>query len=105
MMFTYRLAVRLWCATAVAAFAASTALAAPNSDASRGPGQDTSSAIVQLNAEPLATYSRTQPTQGRKIDFNSNTVKSYRAQLSAMRNDYKAWLRANAPQAKVTGED
>ena len=21
-----------------------------------------------------------------------------------MRNDYKAWLRANAPQAKVTGE-
>ncbi len=28
----------------------------------------------------------------------------YRALLSKQRNDYKAWLRANAPQARVTGE-
>jgi minor extracellular serine protease Vpr len=66
--------------------------------------QDTSTALVQLNGDPLSTYSRTHPAQGKKIDFNSNTVKSYRAQLSALRNDYKAWLRANVPQAKVTGE-
>jgi len=66
--------------------------------------QDMSSALVQLNGDPLATYAKTKPAQGKKIDFNSNSVKSYRAQLSALRNDYKAWLRANAPQAKVTGE-
>jgi minor extracellular serine protease Vpr len=67
-------------------------------------GEDRSTALVQLNGEPLATYVKTRPPQGKKIDFNSNTVKAYRAQLSALRNDYKEWLRANVPQAKVTRE-
>ena len=84
------------------------AQAAPgqNSDAdtSTRPKQDTSSALVQLNGDPLATYVKTKPPKGKKIDFNSNTVKAYRAQLSALRNNYKAWLRANVPGAKVTGE-
>lgn len=66
--------------------------------------QDQTRAVMQLKGAPLATYSKTKPTQGKKIDFNSNTVKAYRAQLSALRNDYKAWLRTNAPKAKVTGE-
>ena len=48
-----------------------------------GPTVDTSSVIVQLKGDPLSTYVQTQPPQGRKIDFNSNAVKSYRAQLSA----------------------
>ena len=45
-------------------------------------------AIVTLSAggEPLATYVKTKPQQGKKIDFASNTTKSYRAQLSALRN-------------------
>ena len=68
------------------------------------PSQDLSSALVQLNGEPLATSAKTKPPKGKKIDFTSNTVKSYRAQLSALRNDYKAWLRANVPQASVSGE-
>jgi minor extracellular serine protease Vpr len=76
----------------------------PNNDNVQQGGQDTSSALVQLNGDPLATYTRTKPLQGKKIDFNSNSVKSYRAQLSALRNDYKAWLHTNVPQAKVTGE-
>src|SRR5437899_1203254 len=80
------------------------ALADPNSDSTQKARQDTSSALVQLNGDPLAIYSKTKPPQGKKIDFDSTTVKSYRAQLSALRNDYKAWLRANVPQAKVTGE-
>src|SRR5207247_10061137 len=67
-------------------------------------GLDTSSAIVQLNGDPLSTYVKTKPPQGKKIDFSSSTVKSYRAQLSALRNDFKQWLRANASHAKVTGE-
>ncbi|MHB1007181.1 MAG: S8 family serine peptidase [Chloroflexota bacterium] len=67
-------------------------------------GQDTSSAIVQLKGDPLSTSAKTKPAPGKKIDFNSNAVRSYRAQLSAQRNDFKAWLRANAPKAKVTGE-
>ena len=84
------------------------AQAAPGQNSDTGtsarPKQDTSSALVQLNGDPLATYVKTKPPKGKKIDFNSNSVKAYRAQLSALRNDYKAWLRANVPQAKVTGE-
>ena len=75
-----------------------------DSDSAPQVGQDTNSAIVQLVGDPLSTSTRTQPPQGKKIDFNSSTVKSYRAQLSALRNQYKAWLAANAPQAAVTGE-
>jgi minor extracellular serine protease Vpr len=93
---------------AVAAFGlvtAGTSWATPNDDAtSTQATQDTSSALVQLNGDPLSTYIRTKPPQGKKIDFYSNTTKSYRAQLSALRNDYKQWLKANVPQAKVTGE-
>ena len=69
-----------------------------------GPSVDTSSAIVQLNGDPLSTYVKTKPAHGKKVDFSSNTTKSYRAQLSALRNDFKQWLKANAPAAKVTGE-
>lgn len=66
--------------------------------------QDSGHALVQLDGEPLSTYVRTKPPKGKKIDFASNTARAYRAQLSARRNDYKAWLRANVPQAQVTGE-
>ena len=69
-----------------------------------GPAVDSSRAIVQLNGDPLSTYVKTKPAAGKKVDFSSNTTKSYRAQLSALRNDFKQWLRANAPDAKVTGE-
>ncbi len=80
-------------------------LAAANSDDSAAQvGQDKGSALVQLNGEPLSTYVRTRPAPGKKIEFNSNTVRAYRARLAALRNDYKAWLRANVPQAKLTSE-
>lgn len=65
---------------------------------------DNSSVLVQLNGDPLSTYVQTKPPAGKKIDFNSNTTKSYRAQLSTLRNDFKQWLQVNAPKAKVTGE-
>jgi subtilisin family serine protease len=65
---------------------------------------DRSSALVQLKGAPLSTYVKTKPPQGKKIDFNSTTVKSYRAQLSAQRNQFKQWLQTNAPKAKITGQ-
>src|SRR5713101_4002054 len=71
---------------------------------SAAPGLDTGSAIVELNGDPLSTYGKTKPAPGKKIDFSSTTVKSYRAQLSALRNNFKQWLQANAPAANVTGE-
>ena len=65
---------------------------------------DKSSAIVQLKGEPLSKESSTKPGQAKKIDFNSTAVKSYRAQLSARRNEFKQWLHTYAPDAKVTSE-
>jgi len=72
--------------------------------ASATPSIDTGSAIVQLNGDPLSTYVKTKPAHGKKIDFSNTTVKSYRAQLNGLRNDFKAWLRSNAPSANVVGE-
>jgi subtilisin family serine protease len=72
--------------------------------ASAAPSIDTGSAIVQLNGDPLSTYVKTKPAHGKKIDFSNTTVKSYRAQLNNLRNDFKAWLRNNAPSANVVGE-
>ncbi len=84
------------------------AAAAAVSNATDGPSAgatvDTGYAIVQLQLDPLSTSAQTKPPKGKKVDFDSATVKSYRALLSAQRNDYKQWLRANAPNAKVTGE-
>src|SRR5206468_3613573 len=77
----------------------------PNADSfAQGSTEDTSSVVVQLKGDPLSTYSATKPAPGKKIDFNSNTVKSYRAQLAAGRNDFTNWLRANAPRAKITSQ-
>lgn len=79
--------------------------AAPRNDSNAPRAtQDNDYALVQLQGEPLSTYNKTKPPKGKKIDFDQGTVKAYRAQLSALRNDFKAWLRSNAPQASVSGE-
>ncbi len=76
----------------------------PATDGGAAASVDTGSALVLLSGEPLTTYAATRPAPGRKVDFDSNAVRSYRAQLSVLRNDFKRWLRANAPGARVTGE-
>src|SRR5438132_12154737 len=79
----------------------------PNTSAdapNRSPDVDNTSAIVQLKGDQLTTYSATKPSQRRKIEFNSYAVRSYSAQLVAARNEFKRWLRANAPRARVTSE-
>src|SRR5437763_6253596 len=77
----------------------------PNADAfNPGPDVDRSSAIVQLKGDPVSVHSATSPVKGRKVDFTSNTVRSVRAQLAAGRNEFKRWLRTNAPRARVTSE-
>src|SRR5262245_2779394 len=77
----------------------------PNADARNlGPDVDHTSAIVQLTGDPISTNASTKPQQGKKIDFKSQAVRSYRAQLNQRRNDFKRWLRTNATSAKVTSE-
>src|SRR5262245_3608238 len=77
----------------------------PNADSfNQGPDVDNSSAVVQLKGDPISTNPSTKPLRGAKIDFNGNAVRSYRAQLNVKRNEFKSWLRANAPSARVTSE-
>ena len=100
-----RTAIALSVATAIGMLATGSGIAA-TSDATTTTAvqtQDTRRALVILNGDPLSTYVKTKPAHGKKIDFASNTTKSYRAQLSALRNDYKKWLQANYPKAKITG--
>src|SRR6266446_1978219 len=79
----------------------------PNANADAfnpGPDVDRSSAIVKLKGDPLSTHSITKTAAGKKIDFKNNNVRWYRAQLAAGRNEFKRWLRTNAPRARVTSE-
>ncbi len=77
----------------------------PNTDGSAGTsGVDANYALVLLAGDPLTTAAQTRPAPGKKVDFDSTSVKSYRALLSAQRNDFKQWLQANAPKANVTGQ-
>jgi minor extracellular serine protease Vpr len=89
---------------AVSAMPVSALAAVRDTTSATRPTEDRAYAIVQLVGEPLASASATKPAKGKKVDFNNSATKSYRAQLSALRNDYKQWLRANVPGARVTGE-
>jgi minor extracellular serine protease Vpr len=73
-------------------------------DGPAAPTIDAGSALVQLKGAPLATAERTKPAKGKKIDFSSQNVRSYRAQLNQLRNEFKRWLRDNASGARVNGE-
>ena len=89
-------------AAALAGPAATTAVLAPQ--AADTSSVDSGSALVQLAGEPLSVSPRTKPARGRKVDFSSAAVKAERARLSATRNNFKQWLKANAPRARVTRE-
>lgn len=78
--------------------------ASPRTDSTAvRPTVDKTVALVQLKGDPVTTYVKTMPTNGKKVSLNSTTTKAYRAQLSALRNEFKQWLSTNAPKARVTG--
>jgi subtilisin family serine protease len=89
---------------AAPAGAASRASRASSDTTSSRPTVDKANALVQLAAAPLSTYAKTKPAAGKKINFSSATTKNYRALLSAQRNEFKQWLQANAPKARVSGQ-
>ncbi len=74
---------------------------ATDGTAAARPTVDRSVALVQLKGEPLSTYAKTKPAAGKKVDFSSATVKSYKALLAARRNEFKSWLQKAAPKAQV----
>ena len=87
------------------AMLATAATAGTRSEGARTPVTvDQAAALVVLNGEPLVSAEKTKPANGKKVDLTSSTVKSYRAQLSQLRNDFKQWLRQSGSPARVTSE-
>lgn len=84
--------------------------AQPQGTQSAGADLDTSSAIVVLRADPLATYDgkvlgyeKTRPDRG-KLNPNSAAAKKYLGYLKQEHDAFAAWLRRNVPSAKITSE-
>jgi subtilisin family serine protease len=105
-MFIVRRSRSAFAAALVAALllVAPVGAASPSSDSTAvRPTVDKSVALVQLKGEPVTTSAKTKPTNGKKVNLDSTTTKAYRAQLSALRNEFKKWLSTNAPKARVTG--
>lgn len=83
--------------------------ASPNTDAQpSSAAYDTSSAIVVLEQQPLATYdghiagyAKTHPSSG-KLNPNSAAYKNYLGSLKNEHSAYAAWLKTNVPAAQVT---
>lgn len=101
------IAFSLFVVLAVALSAVIPALASGGANADSntlGPRVDRAYALVQLRGEPLSTYVKTKPPQGKKVDFNSSTVKSYKAHLASERNAFKSWMHNNGLAARVTGQ-
>lgn len=100
-------------AAAVLAFAATPALAAAppaSQDVQLTGVLDTSSAIVVLKDQPVATYDghvqgyeKTQPNQG-KVNPNSAAAKKYLGYLKTEHSAFARWLQRNVPSAKITSE-
>ena len=77
-------------AVAMLATAATAGMRSQTDGGTSKPTVDTGSALVVLKGDPLATFEKTKPANGKKIDFGSTAVKNYRSQLNALRNDFKA---------------
>ncbi|PRX40707.1 peptidase inhibitor I9 [Planifilum fimeticola] len=66
---------------------------------------------VQLESPPVASYEggikgleATQPEEGEKLNVQSAATRSYAEHLAEERQDYKEWMKKNAPKAKVVTE-
>ncbi|WP_123392675.1 S8 family serine peptidase [Nocardioides aurantiacus] len=74
------------------------------SDVRSSSGADTSTAILRLSRDPVATDPSTAPAAGKGLALGTTKARNVRARLAAQRNDLRAWLRGNAPAATVVGE-
>jgi minor extracellular serine protease Vpr len=70
----------------------------------RQPADASDVALVELAGDPLAVSPRTAPAGGAKVDLQGPAARSERANLAAVRNTFRRWLRENAPAARITGE-
>ena len=100
-MRSLRLALAAAVMAAIVVGAPAGAASRTQSDAAAKTTVSSAYALVQLTGAPLSTSVKTKPAPGKKVDFSSASVKSYKALLAAQRNEFKAWLQKAAPKAQV----
>jgi subtilisin family serine protease len=65
---------------------------------------DSATALVELTGDALTVNARTRPGRGQRVDTSSAAARNERAQLAVIRNDFRRWLRENAPAARIGSE-
>jgi subtilisin family serine protease len=60
--------------------------------------------LVRFAGAPLATSNKVDRRSNDKVVMTGSKTRSVSADLAAQRNQFKSWLRSNAPAAKVTSE-
>jgi subtilisin family serine protease len=68
------------------------------------PAGSSESALVELAGDALAVSPRTAPGRGARVDLQGPAARSQRAELARVRNEFRRWLRANAPAVRITTE-
>ncbi|MEO6123279.1 MAG: S8 family serine peptidase, partial [Ilumatobacteraceae bacterium] len=105
---TSKSALLVACATMAVAAAplvnGASATPAANTDDTITATVDSSSALVVLTGEPVATAKNMTRGNGTRVNLNGAATKSYRAKLSSQRNAFRKWLQINAPTAQITGQ-
>ena len=91
-------------AVAMLATAATAGMRSKTDGGTTTPSVDTGSALVVLKGDPLATSEKTKPSDGKKIDFSSTAVKTYRAQLARCATTSRRGCGPTCRRRKVTGE-
>ncbi len=66
------------------------------------PSIDKSSALVELSVQPLSTAVKGRTRDG-KINMSSQAARDQRDALAAERAQFRDWLQANAPDARIVG--
>lgn len=67
-------------------------------------GAQVADVIVELLGTPIAANTELNRGQTKRVDLGSANTRAARAVLASIRNDFKQWLKKNAPEAKVTSE-
>lgn len=83
----------------------SAGVAAGRSDVAAAGSQqvDRSSVVVQLSGEPLATSRAVARGRDGRVDLGDQRTRTARASLVRQRDELRAWLRDQVPEAEITG--
>jgi subtilisin family serine protease len=67
----------------------------------KGRTTDTRTALVLLTGDPVSVAASVDRGRGNRVNLSGPKTRAYRAELSAQRNAFRDWLKANAPKVRI----